>query len=253
MLTLLLSAVLAQEPQCLTAGGTRVCGYSCVENGVEARCAKTPDGVCGKNASQVTCFDPPMWLKPLAMGTLPKPACLSFGGNLACGYDCKREGSIILCAQTPKGVCATKFGRITCFDPPPEVYAVLQAAVPPPSCMDNLGPLVCGYDCRFSNGVNACARTPFGVCDDDGGVPRCFDPPKEVICAKGKSVPKPKCVRSPNGPECGYECKQAGATVACAKTPDGTCDTSGPSGPVCFDPPVRGGTAACLEAAAASK
>lgn len=251
--TLLLSAALAQAPQCVTSNGARVCGFSCLDNGATAQCAQTPEGVCAKNSSVVTCFDPPLWLKPLSLGALPKPACVSEGGNLACGYDCKREGGRVACAQTPKGLCQASYGALTCFDPPPEAYAVLQGDLPAPKCVAQEGRVACGYGCVASNGLIACARTPFGVCDENGGAPRCFDPSKEVVCAKGKTVAKPKCMRGPSSAVCGYDCKQAGTAVACAKTPDGTCDTSGPNGPVCFDPPVRGGTAACLEAAAASK
>lgn len=253
MLPLVLGVVLSQAPQCVTSNGARVCGYSCVENGSTAACAQSPQGVCAKNASQVTCFDPPLWLGALNLKDLPKPACVSDGANLACGYDCKREGGRVACAQTPKGRCEAHYGALTCADPTPETYAVLQGDVPAPKCLAQDGLVGCGYGCVAGGGRISCARTPFGLCAENGGAPECFDPPKEVVCAKGRSVPKPACVRA-SGSQlvCGYDCKQAGATVACAKTPDGKCDTGG-STPVCFDPPVRGGTAACLEAAASSK
>ncbi|MFZ5439927.1 MAG: hypothetical protein ACOZQL_07945 [Myxococcota bacterium] len=247
MLALLL-VVLAQAPQCVTVGGARVCGYGCIENGSTAACAKSPQGVCARSGSQLTCFDPPQWLAPLKLGATPKPSCAVDGGNVACGYDCKREGGRVACAQTPKGVCEAHYGALTCFDPSPESYAVLQAELPAPKCVAQDGRVACGYSCTSGNGVVACAKTPFGICAENGGTPLCLDPPKEVICAKGASTPKPTCQRASGGTlVCGYHCKQAGAELACAKTPDGTCDTAGPS-PVCFDPPVRGGSAACLEA-----
>lgn len=250
--TLLALAVLAQPTQkCVTTGATRVCGYECVDNGSSAACAQTPAGVCQKNSSRVTCFDPPLWLNAVWGGPLPKPGCVSDGTNLACGYDCKREGTKVACAQTPLGLCSTQYSTVTCFDPPPEVYGVFGKDVPKPTCKVQDSKVACGYDCLAGNNQLACAKTPFGVCAEAGGAPSCFDPDKTVICAKGKRTPKPECISQSGRLFCGYHCARAGAELACAKTPDGTCDTAGPDKPVCFDPPVRGGTAACLEAAGA--
>ncbi len=253
MLFLALIAVLSQTgPKCVTTGSTRVCGYDCAENGATAQCAQTPSGVCGKNSSAVLCFDPGLWLTPL-YPSIPRPACISEGGNIACGYDCKREGGKASCAQTPKGACVAQYGSVFCVDPPPEVYAVLGADVPPPTCKAQEGKVACGYACVSGGGKLSCAKTPFGTCAENGSAPQCFDPDKTVICSKGKSTPKPECVSASGRLVCGYHCATAGAEVACAKTPDGTCDTAGPGKPVCFDPPVRGGSSACLEAAASSR
>lgn len=252
LLTLATLAILAQPAQkCLTVGGQRTCGYECAENGARAQCAQTPAGVCAKNSSQVTCFDPPLWLAAVWGGALPRPACESDGPNVACGYDCRREGGKVSCAATPLGVCTRQYGAITCFDPPPAVYGVYGKSVPAPSCKAQDGKVACGYGCLASAGQVACAATPFGACAEAGGAPVCFDPDKAVICAKGSNTARAQCVRQADAVICGYQCTRAGAEVACAQTPDGSCDTGGPGKPVCFDPPVRGGSSACLEAAAA--
>ncbi|MBL8914955.1 MAG: hypothetical protein JNM17_29890 [Archangium sp.] len=248
----LLPLLLSQAPQCVNVGGARTCGFNCVDNGARAECAQTPFGVCAKNGGAVKCFDPPTWLQAV-WKTPPKPTCLTDGTTIACGYDCKRFGGNSQCAQTPNGVCSVTGGYLTCFDPPPEVYGAYGGEVPAPTCLVREGMAACGYSCRTANGKTMCAKTPFGVCGDDGRDPVCFDPPKAVICAKGKDTPKPKCV--PTGGSfmtCGYTCATASSTTVCSQTPDGTCDTNGPGKPQCFDPPARGGSAACLEAAAAS-
>ena len=251
MLSLVL-LVLAQAPGCVTVNGTRTCGFHCIDNGATAACAKTALGVCAKNSGTVTCFDPPTWVLAV-WSSPPKPECVTDGARIACGYDCKRQSGDVQCAQTPKGVCTTTANQLLCFDQPPEVYGALGANVPSPSCVVREGRIACGYSCVTGAGTTSCAKTPFGVCAEDGSTPTCFDPGRDVICAKGTSTPRPKCTPSGNGRfVCGYGCAIAGGQVACAQTPDGTCDTAGPGQPQCFDPPVRGGSAACLEAAAAS-
>ena len=251
LLPLLTVMLLAQPAQkCVTVGSTRVCGFECVENGALARCTQSASGVCAKNASQVVCFDPPIWLAGVWGGSVPKPTCESEGAAIACGYDCKKEGGRVACAGTPMGVCTRQYGSIVCFDPPSEVYGVFGSSVPAPSCKAQDGKVGCGYGCLAGNGQVACAKTPFGVCAEAGGSPSCFDPDRFVICAKGRSTPKASCVQQSGSVFCGYACARAGDEVNCARTPDGTCDTGGPGKPVCFDPPVRGGSSACLEAAA---
>jgi hypothetical protein len=249
LLPVLVVMLLAQDQKCVTVNSTRACGFECLENGVSAQCAQTALGVCAKNSSKVTCFDPPVWLAGVWRGA-PKPTCESDGSAIACGYDCKKGGGKVACAATPSGVCTRQYGSIVCFDPPAEVYGVFGSSVPAPSCKAQDGKIACGYGCLGANGALACAKTPFGTCAEAGGAPNCFDPDRFVICAKGSSTPKADCVRKSGAVFCGYKCAQAGDEVSCAKTPDGTCDTAGPGKPVCFDPPVRGGSSACLEAAA---
>ncbi len=249
LLTVISWWLLAQPVQkCVTVNGTRSCGYECIDNGERAQCTQSPTGVCAKNSQTVVCFDPPTWLQAAwGAGPLPKPSCESVGASIACGYDCKREGLKVACAQTPKGVCTREYGMLLCFDPPPEVYGIFGHAIPAPICKAQDGQVACGYKCVAGSGQLACAKTPFGVCAEAGGAPSCFDPDKIVICAKGKATPAAECIAQSGRLWCGYHCARAGIEVACAQTPDGTCDTGGPGKPVCFDPPVRGGSAACLE------
>jgi hypothetical protein len=249
VLTLTLLSQAGQK--CVTVSSTRVCGYECAENGSSAQCTQTPFGVCAKNSAQVVCFDPPLWLSAVWGSAVPKPGCETDGKSIVCGYDCKRDGPRIACASTPAGICTRQYGTVTCFDPPPEVYGVFGKSVPPPACKAQDGQVACGYGCMAANNQIACAKTPFGACGEAGGAPSCFDPDAAVICAKGAATAKAQCVTQSNSVFCGYACARAGIEVACAKTPDGTCDTSGPGKPVCFDPPMRGGSAACLEAARA--
>jgi len=101
-------------------------------------------------------------------------------------------------------------------------------------------------------GATAWGGTRFGVWAGNGSQGGCFDPGKGVLCQKGKSTPKPQCLPQSGSFVCGYKCAVAGAESNCAQTPDGSCDTGAPGKPTCFDPPVRGGTNACLEAATAS-
>jgi hypothetical protein len=254
MIALTLALALAQTPTqgCITVGGQRVCGYSCVDNGSRGACAKTELGVCAKNGSNITCFDPPTWLFAV-WSSPPKPSCVTDATTIACGYDCKRQSGQALCAQTPKGVCVNTSNQLKCFDPPPEVYGALGSNVPAPSCVVREGRVACGYGCITGNGVPMCAQTPFGVCAEDGSVPQCFDPSKQLICAAGGSLAKPKCQPIGQGRlVCGYNCTTSSGVTACSQTPEGKCDTGGPGGPNCFDPPQRGGSSACLEAAAQS-
>lgn len=252
MLVALALLVISQSGQkCVTVGGVRTCGYECVDNGSRGACMQTPVGVCAKNSSTVMCFDPPLWLNGVWGGPLPKPTCVTEGSNIACGYDCKRESQRVECAATPLGICTRQYGTVVCFDPPPEVYGVFGKSVPAPSCKAQDGIVACGYGCVSGANQIACAKTPFGMCAEAGGAPGCFDPDKNTICAKGASTAKAQCVKQSGNVICGYSCTRAGDEIACAKTPDGSCDTNGPGKPVCFDPPMRGGSAACLEAAGA--
>ena len=251
LLALAAVTVLAQSGQkCLTVGGVRTCGFECVDNGSRAACTQSSAGVCSKNSSTVVCFDPPTYLTGVWGGEVPKPACVSDGTGIACGYDCKQTGGKVACAGTPSGICTAAYGSITCFDPPPVVYGVYGSSVPPPTCKAQDGRVACGYSCASGAGQLACAKTPFGVCAESGGAPSCFDPDKAVICAKGTSLEKATCLKKGTSVFCGYACARAGDEIACARSPDGSCDTGGPGKPACFDPPVRGGSAACLEAAA---
>ncbi len=253
MLAVALLAVLSQakpEPECISASGARICGYHCKTNGPNSACAQTPDGLCASGeAGQLMCFDPPLFLKRVyGTAELPKPQCISHGMNMACGYNCARDGDGVACAKTPSGVCIAGWSSATCFDPPVEVYGVYGTKVPEPSCMRGGGSLACGYNCTRGGGSSmGCSRTPFGICAEKGGAVTCFDPDRYVVCAGGKKTPKPECVFQSGNFTCGYNCKNALSLVGCAKTPGGSCNAEGTGTPACFDPPVRGGDEQCVE------
>ena len=59
-----------------------------------------------------------------------------------------------------------------------------------------------------------------------------------------------KCVTVGGARVCGYECAENGVQAQCAQTPSGVCAKNSAQ-VVCFDPPMRGGSSACLEAAGA--
>lgn len=250
VLPLLIVTVLSQaKPECITVKNSqRVCGYHCLMGADHiGRCAQTPAGVCIDNAGAIVCFDPPLWLATAWGGPPPAPKCLA-DGAAACGYNCVNRMGRVACAQTPMGVCRPRADNtIVCADPPPEVYGVLGNKTPRMECLDLLEQTACGYNCVEQGGGLACNTTPFGVCDKRETTPVCFDPDKFVICAGGASTPKPSCVHHAGRVVCGYKCAVFGSTAACAKTPGGSCDTEGSQGPVCFDPPVRGGNAKCLK------
>lgn len=244
----LTTLLLTQAPDCISVLGARVCGYSCkTANGVDGRCAATPSGVCQLHAGKVVCFDPPVWLAVALGGAPPEPKCLTDGSAIACGYNCVNQLGKVACASTPAGACkARPDNQIVCADPPPEVYGVFGSKAPPMSCRIRLQEVACGYNCTDSGGQLACTKTPMGTCDTQLGPPTCVDPDKFVICAGGAQTKPPKCQLQGTTLACGYNCTTAGSAVACAKTPQGSCDTGGPGGPTCFDPPLRAGSSKCL-------
>ncbi|MBE2249546.1 MAG: hypothetical protein IAE78_08345 [Myxococcus sp.] len=248
LLLVMVSLNQAPTPECVSTTNGRVCGYHCQSaNGITAKCAETSSGVCVQHVGKVTCFDPPRWL-PLALGGAPPaPSCVTDGSAIACGYNCKVSQGRVGCAQTPAGAClAGPDNQVVCADPPPEVYGVFGTKTPPVGCKQNARSVVCGYGCVDAGGALACTRTPFGVCDLREEKPVCFDPDKFVICAGGAQTKKPTCTQHAGRLECGYRCATVGSAIACARTPQGTCDDHDAEKPVCFDPPVRGGSASCL-------
>lgn len=247
MHALLLTIVLSQtpDPQCVSVNGQRVCGFDCKIAQGTARCAQTPAGVCSEASGQIVCFDPPIWLLRVYGKSVPKPTCIWRGVRSACGYNCDTMGDSMACARTPRGVCKSAYDRVTCSDPPSAAYFVFGKEVPQPTCDAFGGKVFCGYSCRSTLDRAACARTPFGVCDEREGTLSCFDPPPQVICKYLKRTPKPTCLASFGVLACGYNCKAVGGSTACAKSPEGSCDTEG-GGPVCFDPPLDDVNGDCL-------
>lgn len=73
--------------ECKNSFGKEICGYHCVEQGTNVRCAPTPDQRC------------------IAGGF----------GNIACGYNCAKSNSTVKCAQRRRDNCAAdNFGNVKC-------------------------------------------------------------------------------------------------------------------------------------------
>jgi hypothetical protein len=250
MLVTALLLTLAQAPSCVNSNGTSVCGYDCKGESGKVKCAQTPEGVCATSGGNVGCFDPPNAVRAV-FSPLPKPSCKAADGKVVCGYNCVQGESGVECAKTPRGVCEAKYGKVVCFDPPPEVYAVYGAGAPAPSCEARDGKVVCGYGCGYGGGEVQCAKTPAGACIERGGKVSCMDPPGRALCAGGTTMAKATCKAEAGKLACGYDCQSFGGDLKCAQTPAGKC-TATASGTTCFDPPSEGGAQSCLSVLGAS-
>ncbi|MBJ6764668.1 hypothetical protein JGU66_28190 [Myxococcaceae bacterium JPH2] len=120
VLALLLCGVSAraEEPRCVSNFGKTACGYHCVANYAQVKCAQTEEGVCTANYGEVVCWDPPRRGHRREHGAeYPRAQCLSNYGSTACGYACVANYGEVKCAQTPSGMCSASNGHVTCFDP----------------------------------------------------------------------------------------------------------------------------------------
>jgi hypothetical protein len=239
LLLTLLSAAPGEPggPVCRSADGKTVCGYGCVTDSFGTKCAQTPQGRCKVVDGQAACFDPPAYIVRIYGSSLPEPECKALDGQSACGYRCAADFGDVKCARTPKGVCQARSGKVTCFDPPPVVYASWGAATPSPECKAQGQQVACGYGCVSGAEGLACARTPAGVCRSQAGRVSCFDPAPAAICALGRDLPPQQCKASDGGAVCGYNCTTAFSRSACARTPQGLCKVADAQ-VTCFDPPL---------------
>jgi len=138
--------------------------------------------------------------------------------------ECRSNGGVLTCAQTPQGRCVTTNGRDFCGDPSYETYFVLRDP-PPVECVTTNGTGACGYDCKTTNGTAACARTPWGRCVTTNGRVFCGDPDPTFL--RYGLQPEPlECVTTNGFGACGYDCKTTNGTAACARTPAGACVTT---------------------------
>lgn len=114
------------------------------------------------------------------------PQCATVQGRTVCGYQCVVAYGQARCTQTPEGVCASAYGKVTCWDPPPYVRRHYGGNVPLPNCLADDGDLDCGYGCISAYGHVTCAQTPVGACDSDSGRIACGDPrPEEFRRERG--------------------------------------------------------------------
>lgn len=182
---LLLDVVSA--PRCVTAGnGQLACGYQCTSNLDELACAQTPEGLCASTPSQVACWDPPPDVRVLLdearagqRDDVPRPQCITSLNGVACGFYCVQSGDTVACANTPMGACATRFGVVRCWDPPPEVRWAMEAqgSLQPASCARTAEDVACGYHCVTTLHRIKCAASPWGTCERHFDQLACWDPP----------------------------------------------------------------------------
>jgi hypothetical protein len=114
--TTLLVALLLSAPakECKSAFGKTACGYHCIANFGQVKCAQTPQGACKAQFGQVVCWDPP---KSARRGNQEQAECKAQFGKIACGYDCVANFGQVKCAQTPEGICKAHAGKVECWDP----------------------------------------------------------------------------------------------------------------------------------------
>jgi hypothetical protein len=160
----------------------------------------------------------------------------SSSGQTACGYHCLRAEGQVRCAQTAEGVCSSSSGVVACWDPPALLRRVYER-VPEASCVTNGAQTACGYHCVVGSDRAQCAQTPFGACRVNAGRLVCWDPPAEVILARGERTPGASCAISGDRVVCGYRCEVWQGVVRCAQTPDGVCQHQG-GAVACWDPPL---------------
>lgn len=163
------------------------------------------------------------------------PECLTVGGARTCGYDCKKVGGVVRCAQTPQGVCLQGSEGVLCYDPPLWLTQVMKK-VPAPTCLWRGANGACGYDCQALSETVACAATPRGSCISAYGKLACADPTPATWGVYGEEPPRPKCIAEKSTVICGYDCKVTDLSSGCAATPWGACTLVG-GRVVCADPP----------------
>ncbi len=188
MMTIALLLLLSQKPvstpaaECRTSGLNVACGFHCRAELDEVKCAQTPQGLCTRLERQLVCWDPPDEVRFHGTETLGRPQCKSKYRDVACGYSCLTSPNHLACAQTPFGVCATRFDRVVCWDPAP---AVLHHSTPDElrgaTCLQTDTMFACGWSCLRSFQDVACAQTPRGKCRVVEGRLACFDPPLPPI------------------------------------------------------------------------
>lgn len=167
--------------ECRTSGMNVACGFHCRAELDEVKCAQTPQGLCTRLERQLVCWDPPEEVR-LHFSGEAAPVCKTKYREVACGYACLTSPNRVACAQTPFGVCATRFDQVQCWDPS---AAVLHHSSPQAlrgaKCLQTDKTIACGYHCLRSYQDVACAQTPQGHCRIFEGRIVCFDPPVPAI------------------------------------------------------------------------
>jgi hypothetical protein len=183
--TLLALSMLSQStptPECRTSGNVQACGFHCRAELDQVRCSQTPEGFCTSIEGQLACWDPPEEVRLHPAPSSPAPACHSKYRDVACGYACATSPNHLACAQTPWGVCTSRFDEVQCWDPAPAVIHHLPAtALAGAKCIQSDDGFACGWDCKRSWEQVQCAQTPRGRCNIVEGRIACFDPPLPAV------------------------------------------------------------------------
>lgn len=184
MTALLVLVALTQagpEPECRTSGGVVACGFNCRAELDQVKCAQTPQGFCRRVEGQLVCWDPPEEVR-LHAPDVGRASCSAKYRDVVCGYACVTSPNHLACAQTPWGVCATRFDTVRCWDPAPAtIHHFEPAKLRGAACLQTDGAIACGWDCKRSYEDAKCAQTPAGRCRVVDGRIACFDPPLPPI------------------------------------------------------------------------
>jgi hypothetical protein len=165
------------EPECVTVEGKTTCGFQCVVAYGQARCAATPQGVCGSGYGRVACWDPPPYVVRHYGDDLPQAGCLADAGDLACGYGCITAYDHVRCTETPVGACGAWSGTIACSDPWPGEFRRERGDLPAMTCLESSDRIGCGYGCAYGFGEVRCSRSPEGFCQVAPERLVCVEPP----------------------------------------------------------------------------
>jgi hypothetical protein len=211
----LISSDAQAAPECLTSSGKTACGHHCQAGYGQVRCAQSAHGVCTYTSGMVACWDPPPLLQRAYEERVPRPSCVSAGGQIACGYHCVSSYERPQCAQTPFGACRSNEGRAVCWDPPGQVFAQLGARTPVASCSAAFGKVACGYSCAAHDGELRCSQTPGGFCRVQQGAIVCWDPPLEGMQAVFEPGAERACMEAAGARTCGYRCLSSRDAVRC--------------------------------------
>ena len=200
---------------CLTSSGRTACGFHCDAGYGQVRCAQTEQGTCAHGSDMVVCWDPPALLRRIWGDGVPRPSCVTAGGQMACGYKCLTGYERPQCAQTPFGACGANEGKVVCWDPPGQVVAQMKARTPTGRCESAYGKVACGYSCAAYDGEVRCSQTPVGFCRVQQRSLVCWDPPLESLPGVLEPGSELACMDAAGGRTCGYRCLTGRSLVRC--------------------------------------
>ena len=172
----------APAPECHTSGSQQACGFHCRAELGQVKCSQTPEGFCQSVEQDLICWDPPDEVRFHPVTSKATASCHAKFKEVACGFTCATSPTHLACAQTPWGVCATRFDSVVCWDPSPAVIHHLPPAeLAGAKCLQTDDGVACGWDCKSAYQKVQCAQSPRGKCSVNEGRIACFDPPLPPI------------------------------------------------------------------------